>query len=57
MCCSHSSHPQGFMSEEFDGFVQEYLYPSFSPTVLAFLAASSLYGLWKTGKLPGMIQG
>ncbi|MEW5307197.1 MAG: hypothetical protein WDW38_002567 [Sanguina aurantia] len=47
----------GFMPEEIDAFVQDYLYPSYSPTVLAFLGASSLYGLWKTGKLPGMTQG
>lgn len=50
-------NPQGFMPEEIDAFVQDYLYPSYSPTVLAFLGASSLYGLWKTGKLPGMTQG
>jgi hypothetical protein len=46
----------GFLPEEVDAFIQDAVYPSFSPTVLAFLGASSLYGLWKTGKLPGQQQ-
>lgn len=46
----------GFLPEEIDAFIQDAIYPSFSPTVLAFLGASSLYGLWKTGKLPGQQQ-
>jgi len=47
---------KGFLPEEYDGFIQNYLYPSFSPQMLAFLASSSLYGLWKTGALPGQKQ-
>ncbi|KAG1657029.1 hypothetical protein FOA52_004116 [Chlamydomonas sp. UWO 241] len=46
----------GFLPESMDQWVQDTLYPGFSPTVLAFLGASSLYGLWKTGKLPGQKQ-
>ena len=44
---------QGFMPDDFDQFVREAVYPSYSWTVLGFLCASSFYGLWKTGKLPG----
>lgn len=47
---------KGFLPEEYDAVVENYLYPSYSPQMLAFLAASSLYGLWKTGKLPGQKQ-
>ena len=32
------------------------LYPSYSPLVLVFLGVSSLYGLGKTGLLPGQKQ-
>jgi len=46
----------GFLPEEVDNFVREKLYPTYSYTVLAFLGGSSLYGLFKTGKLPGMQQ-
>jgi hypothetical protein len=43
----------GFLPEDWDAFIQDVIYPSFSWTVLAFLGGSSLYGLFKTGKLPG----
>jgi len=46
----------GFLPEDLDALVQDYLYPSFSPQMLLFLGLSSLYGLWKTGKLPGQQQ-
>jgi len=36
--------------------VATYLYPTYSPQILAFLLLSSLYGLFKTGKLPGQTQ-
>lgn len=39
----------GFLPEAVDAWVEASLYPSFSPTVLAFLGCSSLYGLWKSG--------
>ncbi|KAJ9523082.1 hypothetical protein QJQ45_023938, partial [Haematococcus lacustris] len=41
----------GFLPEAADVFVEQVLYPSFSPQVAAFLLLSSVYGLWKTGKL------
>ncbi len=44
---------QGFLPTEADTFIQEVLYPSYSPQILAFLGFSSLYGLFKTGSLPG----
>ena len=47
---------QGFLPAEVDVFVQDVLYPSFSPQMLLFLGMSSAYGLWKTGKLPGQQQ-
>lgn len=47
---------QGFLPAEADSFIQDYLYPSFSPQMLLFLGMSSAYGLWKTGKLPGQQQ-
>lgn len=47
---------QGLFPEELDALVSDYLYPSYSPTVLLFVGLSSLYGLWKTGKLPGQQQ-
>ncbi|KIZ04340.1 hypothetical protein MNEG_3617 [Monoraphidium neglectum] len=46
----------GFLPEDWDQFIENVLYPSFSPQMLAFLGASSFYGLWKTGKLPGQKQ-
>ncbi|WIA08275.1 hypothetical protein OEZ85_007718 [Tetradesmus obliquus] len=46
----------GFLPAEADSFIQDYLYPSFSPQMLLFLGMSSAYGLWKTGKLPGQQQ-
>jgi hypothetical protein len=42
------------LPEDWDAFISNMLYPNYSPTVLLFLGLSSLYGLWKTGKLPGM---
>ena len=47
---------QGFLPEAVDAFVMDYLYPSYTPTMLGFLAASSLYGAFKVGKLPGQEQ-
>lgn len=47
---------QGFLPEEVDAWVQADLYPSYSPQLLLFLGLSSLYGLFKTGKLPGQPQ-
>ena len=47
---------QGFLPEELDQWVQDSIYPSYSPTVLLFLGFSSLYGLFKVGKLPGQKQ-
>jgi hypothetical protein len=46
----------GFLPEEWDQFIQDKIYPSYSPTVLLFLGVSSFYGLFKTGKLPGQKQ-
>jgi hypothetical protein len=43
---------QGFLPEDWDAFVQYSLYPSYTPTVLTFLAGSTVYGLWKVGRLP-----
>jgi len=37
----------GFLPEAADQWVADVLYPSFSPTVLVFLAGSTLYGLVK----------
>lgn len=42
---------QGFLPEDWDDFVTHSLYPSYTYTVLLFLGMSSLYGLWKTGKI------
>lgn len=47
---------QGFLPADVDAFVQDVLYPSYSPQMLLFLGMSSAYGLWKTGKLPGQQQ-
>ncbi|KXZ44553.1 hypothetical protein GPECTOR_65g171 [Gonium pectorale] len=46
----------GFLPEEVDAWIQDVLYPSYSWIVLGFLGLSSLYGLFKTGKLPGQTQ-
>ncbi|KAG2454549.1 hypothetical protein HYH02_000394 [Chlamydomonas schloesseri] len=46
----------GFLPEEADIWIQDNLYPNYSWIVLGFLGLSSLYGLYKTGKLPGQIQ-
>lgn len=46
----------GFLPESADAAVSEWLYPSYSPQILLFLGMSSLYGLFKTGKLPGQKQ-
>lgn len=47
---------QGFLPTEMDAWVQDVLYPSYSPQMLLFLGMSSAYGLFKTGKLPGQQQ-
>ncbi len=47
---------QGFLPEAVDIWIQDYLYPAYSWIMLGFLAGSSLYGLFKTGKLPGQTQ-
>jgi hypothetical protein len=54
--CSAACLLQGFLPTEVDAFIQDVLYPSFSPQMLLFLGMSSAYGLWKTGKLPGQQQ-
>jgi hypothetical protein len=41
---------QGFLPADWDGFIADVLYPSFSPQMLLFLGMSSAYGLYKTGK-------
>lgn len=46
----------GFLPEETDQWIQDTIYPSYSFTTLGFLACSSLYGLFKVGKLPGQKQ-
>lgn len=38
---------QGFLSEEADNFITNYIYPAFSPTLGVFLAISVVYGLVK----------
>ncbi|PNH11596.1 hypothetical protein TSOC_001566 [Tetrabaena socialis] len=43
----------GFLPEEADLWITEQVYPAYSWIILGFLALSSLYGLFKTGKLPG----
>lgn len=44
------------MPVEVDTWVQDVLYPSYSYQVLLFLGLSSLYGLFKTGSLPGQTK-
>ncbi|KAG2484762.1 hypothetical protein HYH03_016416 [Edaphochlamys debaryana] len=46
----------GFLPEEADAFIMDQIYPSYSGFTVGFLIASSLYGLFKTGKLPGQSQ-
>ncbi|GLI67905.1 hypothetical protein VaNZ11_012231 [Volvox africanus] len=46
----------GFLPEDVDAWIQDKLYPSYSWIMLGFLGLSSLYGLYKTGKLPGQTQ-
>ncbi|PNW87025.1 hypothetical protein CHLRE_02g105650v5 [Chlamydomonas reinhardtii] len=46
----------GFLPEAMDIWIQDNLYPNYSWVILGFLGLSSLYGLYKTGKLPGQIQ-
>ena len=53
---SPSCDSQGFLPEATDQWIQDKIYPGYTFTVLAFLGASSLYGLFKTGKLPGQKQ-
>lgn len=47
---------QGFLPTDADAVIQDVVYPSYSPQLLLFLGLSSLYGLFKTGKLPGQSQ-
>lgn len=54
--CPYCPSLQGFLPEEWDVWIQDTVYPSYSPTVIVFLACSSLYGLFKIGKLPGQKQ-
>ncbi|MCD7450610.1 hypothetical protein HAX54_007581 [Datura stramonium] len=37
----------GFLPEAWDNFIAKYLYPSFTPTVLLFLAGTVFYGVLK----------
>jgi len=37
----------GFFPEEWDNFLVKYLYPSFTPTVLLFLAGAVAFGVVK----------
>jgi hypothetical protein len=37
----------GFLPEEYDNFFVKYLYPSFTPTVVLFLAGTVGYGVLK----------
>ncbi|EFJ48308.1 hypothetical protein VOLCADRAFT_120890 [Volvox carteri f. nagariensis] len=46
----------GFLPDEVDAWIQDKLYPSYSWIMVGFLGLSSLYGLYKTGKLPGQTQ-
>eukprot|EP00775_Hariotina_reticulata_P011690 gene11690-11834_t len=46
----------GFFEPDIDAWVQDVLYPSYTPQMLLFLGMSSAYGLWKTGKLPFQSQ-
>lgn len=46
----------GFLPEAIDQFITDELYPAYSWMMLGFLGLSSLYGLFKTGKLPGQQQ-
>jgi hypothetical protein len=50
---------QGFLPEEVDNFIVDYIYPSFSIQVGVVFACSTVYGLWKASVLqlvPTMIN-
>jgi hypothetical protein len=47
LCCANL---QGFLPADWDSFIQDVIYPSYSPQMLLFVGMSSAYGLWKTGK-------
>ncbi len=49
--CACVTATQGFLPEEWDAFIQDVLYPNYTGTVALFLGASTLYGLWKIGKI------
>lgn len=51
-----SPDPQGFLPDEIDSFVQDKVYPSYTYIMLGFLGLSTVYGLFKIGKLPGQRQ-
>jgi hypothetical protein len=38
----------GFLPEEIDNFIVDYIYPTFSIQVGVVFACSTVYGLWKT---------
>lgn len=46
----------GFLPDEIDSFVQDKVYPSYTYIMLGFLGLSTVYGLFKIGKLPGQRQ-
>uniref|UniRef100_A0A1D2AC50 Uncharacterized protein n=3 Tax=Auxenochlorella protothecoides TaxID=3075 RepID=A0A1D2AC50_AUXPR len=41
----------GFLSSEVDSTISKYVYPAFTPTILAFLGVSTGYGLWKSNEI------
>ena len=43
----------GFLPDEWDAWITNLLYPSFSPTVGIFLVFSSAYGVWKSSQGDG----
>ena len=43
----------GFLPDEWDAWITNSLYPSFSPTVGIFLVFSSAYGVWKSSQGDG----
>ena len=46
--------PQGFLPEEIDNFIVDYIYPSFSIQVGVVFACSTVYGLWKASVIVGV---
>eukprot|EP00892_Ulva_mutabilis_P001233 jgi/Ulvmu1/1110/UM106_0027.1 len=38
----------GFFPDNIDQWIQDNVYTAFSPTIVLFLACSSVYGVWKT---------